>query len=474
MRFAAIATDYDGTLASQGRVDARSVQALHAFRERGRTLILVTGRELDELLGIFPEIDVFDRVVAENGALLYCPRSREHKLLGSPPPLTFVRELERRGVAPLSVGRSIVATVEPHETTVLAAVRDLGLELQVIFNKGAVMVLPAGVNKATGLAAALEDLKLSMRNVAAIGDAENDHAMLRAAEFGVAVANALPALVQEADHASPGSHADAVIELMEAIVRDDLAILGAKTIRRRIPLGNLRDGAPVALPGAHHALLIHGSTSEEAGAFASGLLQRMRDEGYQCCIVDIQGRHGGLHGTVALGTPERPASAEEVASALGDSPGTSVVVALSGVGADEQHKLLAELPAVLGRLRARNGRPHSVFVDLWPDSEGLFSAVGQLMNQRHGIGLVLTCAGATTLPEEMRRVFGSVVALGMGAEGWMQSHMSDMRNRKVPLLPGDRLAAGEALMWTDTLDDVLLAFRPLSDVMGGTPSPKAA
>ena len=61
----------------------------------------------------------------------------------------------------MSTGRVIVATWEPHETIVLETIRDLGLELQVIFNKGAVMVLPAGVNKATGLAAALEQLGLS-------------------------------------------------------------------------------------------------------------------------------------------------------------------------------------------------------------------------------------------------------------------------------------------------------------------------
>ena len=63
----------------------------------------------------------------------------------------------------------------------LDTIRDLGLELQVIFNKGAVMVLPAGVNKASGLAAALADLGLSPHNVVGVGDAENDHAFLPSA-----------------------------------------------------------------------------------------------------------------------------------------------------------------------------------------------------------------------------------------------------------------------------------------------------
>jgi HAD superfamily hydrolase (TIGR01484 family) len=59
---------------------------------------------------------------------------------------------------------------------VLETIRELGLELQVIFNKGAVMVLPSGINKATGLRAALDELQLSPHDAVAVGDAENDHA----------------------------------------------------------------------------------------------------------------------------------------------------------------------------------------------------------------------------------------------------------------------------------------------------------
>jgi len=464
MRFAALATDYDGTLASQGSVSPQAVQALQAFRRAGRTLLLVTGRELDELLGIFPDIGVFDRVVAENGALLYCPGSGEHKLLGAPPPLTFVRELERRGVAPISVGRSIVATVTPHETTVLAVVRDLGLELQVIFNKGAVMVLPAGVNKATGLAAALDDLKLSLRNVAAIGDAENDHAMLRAAEFGVAVANALPAVAQEADYASRGAHADAVVELMDAIAADDLAQLMAKTTRRRIALGTLRDGTPVALPGVGEAVLVSGSTAEEAAAFAAGLLERMRDEGYQCCVVAAEGRAPEAHGVIALGASDRLPSAEEVVTALEDSPTTSAMATMATAfppSSQGRQRLLDELPRALEQLRARLGRPHCVFVDACDADDAIPRAAGAFIERRHGTGFVMACTRMDALPAEVRRAFGAVVAIGEGAAERMSTFLSGLHAGKPPTFTGDRLADGEALMWSTALDEVVLAFRPI-------------
>lgn len=69
------------------------------------------------------------------------------------------------------MGRVIVATWEPHQTTVLEVIRELGLELHVIFNKGAVMILPSGVNKATGMAATLDELGLSPHNTVGIGDA---------------------------------------------------------------------------------------------------------------------------------------------------------------------------------------------------------------------------------------------------------------------------------------------------------------
>ncbi|MDO8945124.1 MAG: HAD-IIB family hydrolase, partial [Desulfobacterales bacterium] len=191
MRYLVLATDYDGTLAHHGLVSEPTLAALERLKHSGRKLILVTGRELEDLLRVFPQAGLFDRIVAENGALLYRPATGEEKTLGEPPPPAFVRRLRELGVGPLSTGRVIVATWTPFETAVLETIRELGLELQVIFNKGAVMVLPSGVNKATGLAAALKELALSPAVVVGIGDAENDHAFLQLCACAVAVENAL-------------------------------------------------------------------------------------------------------------------------------------------------------------------------------------------------------------------------------------------------------------------------------------------
>jgi hydroxymethylpyrimidine pyrophosphatase-like HAD family hydrolase len=140
MRYVALATDYDGTLASDGLVNHHTLAALGQVLASGRKLVLVTGRNLPDLQNVFPRLELFHSIVAENGALLYQPSSREERLLCEPPPERFIELLCGRNV-PFARGRAIVATSEPHQATVLDIIRELGLELQVMFNKGAVMVL---------------------------------------------------------------------------------------------------------------------------------------------------------------------------------------------------------------------------------------------------------------------------------------------------------------------------------------------
>jgi hypothetical protein len=213
----ALATDFDGTLAHHGKVNEGTFAALKKLKEAHYRLILVTGRELHELLGIFPEITRFDLAVMENGGLLYHPHTGESEILAAPPPSEFVARLHKLGL-PLQVGKSIVATWEPHETAVLETIKAMGLELQVIFNKGAVMILPSGVNKATGLRAAAQRLGLELSQIAGVGDAENDHAFLSICGLSVAVANALPAIKEEVDFVTQRDHGDGVTELIEHLL----------------------------------------------------------------------------------------------------------------------------------------------------------------------------------------------------------------------------------------------------------------
>ena len=214
----ALATDYDGTLAHHGVVSEDTLAALQRFKAAGYRLILVTGRELNDFLQTFHHMSYFDLAVLENGAVLMDPATNSVEALAAPPPLDFITRLTQLGV-PLQIGQVIVATWEPHEHHVLQAIKDLGLELQVIFNKGAVMILPSGVNKATGLQAALTKLGLSPGEVVGIGDAENDHAFLEVCGYSVAVANALPAIQERAHYVTTRSHGDGVVEFIDVLLQ---------------------------------------------------------------------------------------------------------------------------------------------------------------------------------------------------------------------------------------------------------------
>jgi hydroxymethylpyrimidine pyrophosphatase-like HAD family hydrolase len=228
MRYRALACDYDGTLAWEGRVSRETIKGLEDVRTSGRKLILVTGRILDDLVTVFPEIVLFDRVVAENGALLYRPASREERLLAEPPPEEFIHELSGRVPQGVSVGRVIVTTIVPYETTAIELIRELGLELQIIFNKGAVMILPTGVNKATGLSPALEELGVSPHNAVGIGDAENDHAFLSQCGLSVSVANALESLKEHTDWVTASANGEGTLELIRSLLATDLEFLEAR------------------------------------------------------------------------------------------------------------------------------------------------------------------------------------------------------------------------------------------------------
>ncbi len=218
MRFPALATDYDGTLAEKGHVDQSTWAAVERLKVSGRMVVLVTGRELEELLGICPRVDLFDRVVAENGALIYRPSDRSERTLAPRPPDEFVKALVAKGVGPISVGRAIVATWEPHREAVEATIRAMGLDLRVIPNKRALMILPDGVDKASGLVEVLSELGLEPGDAVGVGDAENDLAMMEACGLAAAVANALPAVKARADLVTDGERGAGVVELIGRMI----------------------------------------------------------------------------------------------------------------------------------------------------------------------------------------------------------------------------------------------------------------
>lgn len=219
MGWQALAADYDGTLAENGCVSPATVDALERLTASGVRRLLVTGREMDDIVRVFSRLDVFDRVVSENGAVIYTPSHRSERHLTPRPGEYFVDCLRRRNVHPLSVGRVIIGSSREQSSNVRDAICECGLDLQITCNKESIMILPRGIDKATGLAAALEELHLSSTGLVAVGDGENDIPMLKLADCGAAVAGAVDAVKEAADIVLTADAGAGVAELIRLMLR---------------------------------------------------------------------------------------------------------------------------------------------------------------------------------------------------------------------------------------------------------------
>lgn len=220
MFYRALATDYDGTIATAGRLPAPTRAALLRWREAGRVLLLVTGRELNDLTRVCPELDLFDLVVVENGAVLHRPLTGETELLCAPVADELLLGLRRAGI-PFGVGRAILATSRAHADAVSLLAKELGVRITLSYNKSSVMVLPYGVDKAFGMKAALRELGLTPEATVGVGDAENDLAFMAACGLAVAVANALPDVRSSAGRTTAAAEGEGVVELVDGLLASD-------------------------------------------------------------------------------------------------------------------------------------------------------------------------------------------------------------------------------------------------------------
>jgi hydroxymethylpyrimidine pyrophosphatase-like HAD family hydrolase len=445
MRYIVFATDYDGTLATDGRVDRATVAALEKLRASGRKLILATGRHLGDLKNVFDAIDIFDRIVAENGAVLYHPASREEKVLAEPPSADFLAALREAEVT-FAAGRVIVSSWTPDERRILEVIRKLALDYQVIFNKGAVMVLPSGVNKATGLRAALDALQLSLHNTLAIGDAENDHAFLAASECSVAVANSVAALQTRADIVTKGARGEGAVEIIDELLDNDLQPYDEKLERSSISLGTLKSEktAKIRVSPNRTSVLVAGASGSGKSSAVAGILEEMTEKGYQFCLIDPEGDFEQVAGAVSIGTNTQPPHPDEVAKALSGSQ--SLIVNFLGVPVKDRPNAFASLLPKVMEARSQSARPHWLVIDeahhLLPSSAPPVS--GGTPQDLSGAILI------TVHPEHVAQsalVFVDVaLAMGEVARATLQS-FSEQLHIPAPSAGDEQPGVGEALVW---------------------------
>ena len=454
--FVALAADYDGTLARDGAVDSATIEALEEIKSSGRKLLLVTGRDLPDLQRAFPQLGLFDLVIAENGALLFNPAKKEEIALAEPPPPAFVVRLQEMGVAPLTVGRTIVATWEPNEKIVLDVIRELGFELHIIFNKGAVIVLPGNVNKAWGLKRALKRLCLSPHNVVGIGDAENDQVFLSACGCAVAVANALPSVKAKADLVV-ADHGAGVVELAHLLTSTDLRSLESSVPRSQPTVGVKENASRVRL-SPFETMLITGSSGAGKSTVVTALLEQIHDLGFQFCVVDPEGDYSEFPDAVVVGDARQEPRISELTRLL-TKPEVSVVANLLAIDPAERPRFLAKFLPEIAKLRSETGRPHWIVLD---------EAHHCLPAKWHPAPITLptelpAAIAVTVHPDEVAREFldlvSTVIGVGDGAIAAIEKFCK-VTARPIPGPPSPPLVTGSALILARGVLDPVTPTKP--------------
>jgi haloacid dehalogenase-like hydrolase len=330
-------------------------------------------------------------------------------------------------------------------------IRHFGLELRIIFNKGAVMVLPAGINKGSGLLAALDELELSPHNTVGIGDAENDHALLNLCEFAAAVQNAIPMLTNTADRTTDGDHGTGVVEIIDALLHDDLEAADQNVSRHRVLLGSRDKGEEVYLDPARTSLLLAGTSGSGKSMLATGLLHILGQCGYQCCLIDPEGDYENFPHAIMFGTAQRGPTVDEVMKGLA-SPRNHVVVNLVGLPLQDRPAFFLGLLPRLQEMGAKTGRPHWILLD---ETHHLLPTNWKSTPLMFAHKLFSTIY-VTVHPDQIERSIlesvDTVIALGERPDDTIRCYCTAIQ-RPIPALDVSHLQPNHALVWNPKFDE---------------------
>jgi hydroxymethylpyrimidine pyrophosphatase-like HAD family hydrolase len=364
VRFAALACDYDGTLAFADRIGPEAFAGLERARQAGLRLILVTGRTFFDLTRVCERLDLFDGVVAENGAVLYFPQAGALRDQAPPPPARLLAELDHRGIF-YQAGRVIVATARADEAGAREALAATGVSLELVYNRSALMLLPQGVSKGTGVRQVIHELGLSPHDVLALGDAENDTELFAACGFTGCPADAVPMLRDRADWIFPGENGRAIAAAIAGpILGDELRV--DRSARHRVDLGWAPGtGAHVTIPSRGVNLLVPGDPGSGKSWLAGALVERLHEQRYAVCVIDPEGDYHVLGRLPSIAWLEvgDDTSMEQAMARFRDDPRACVVLDLSALSHPKKLQIIETALELARTLRQRLGRPHWIVLD---------------------------------------------------------------------------------------------------------------
>ena len=363
MKLSVVALDFDGTIAENGVVHDEIHAVIGELRSRGVVVVMVTGRRLSDLRAHAGDLRCVDGVIAENGAVFAVPGSGHATTFGLPPPPDFLGTLRQRGI-PFGLGECIVDTDAGFAEPILQVIRDLHLPLVLAFNRGRLMVLPQGISKATGLRDGLAMLRLSLHNTLGIGDAENDHELLRACEIGAAVEWGNDRLKATADEIIEGSGPAAVANYLRRVLAQSAAWRPGSR-RRRVVLGHDEADQPVSLTVRGRNVLVTGEP-KSGKSWAAGLLaEQLILQRYAVCVIDPEGDYRSLESLPGVTTfgGDDPAPKPRAILRAFRHPDASGVIDLSQMSHREKVEYVRALLPTLARLRNLTGLPHRIVLD---------------------------------------------------------------------------------------------------------------
>ena len=361
MRLRVIATDYDGTIATDGVAGSAVREAIRKARQRGVLVVIVTGRILSELRQVAGCLDFVDGVVAENGGVVALPNGHT-TLLGRSPPLALITRLTERGID-FKVGRCVIELDADFADVAIALIRQLELPLAITFNRGRMMLLPASVSKASGLRELLDTLGESVHNAVGIGDAENDHDLLSCCEHGVAVGWGSSRLKEAACHVIDGDGPAAVAAYIDRI-SDSIRLPRGTMNHRRLTLEEIEGQAPFELAIRGRNFLVVGDSKSGKSWLAGLLLEQQILQGYTVYVFDPEGDYGSLDSlpnTVVLGGGRFLPRDDDLKMLL--QQGLSVVLNLAHLPQTAKTEYIREHLPLVARHRRERGFPHRIMLD---------------------------------------------------------------------------------------------------------------
>lgn len=362
-----IAFDLDGTIAQDDRVNPQTWVKLAEAKAKGFKLMLVTGRCFDDLKTIGPFEEYCKAIVAENGALVYFPDNETLVM----PFGQLAKEVKDQLLAsniPLEIGKAIMATRVPHDKTVLKVLGRTNFAAIAEYNKGAIMVLPHGATKGSGLLFALNELGLSAHNMVSIGDAENDRSMFEQAELAVAVQNATEDIKKMSDIILSAPNGTGVNGFLTQLMNHEIPIYNPRA-KQRIQIGH-RQGQeelfmnPLRLLNGN--LCISGDSRSGKSWIAGLIIEKLLEQEYQICVIDPEGDYYGINAfphAIVMGRndPKLPAVTDLLT--LFEYSSTSIVLDMSSKPLSFQTEYVEELLHGLFSLKESRGKPQLIIMD---------------------------------------------------------------------------------------------------------------